>query len=93
MVTCMGFIDTCPTTAEFWKSHLDNSHVTAQMPQVMKLVKIMLLAPSGSVENERSFSDMIILKDDKRNSLGEQHLNDSMRAWRLLWLTSHMRLL
>ncbi|BDA46927.1 hypothetical protein COCOBI_09-3800 [Coccomyxa sp. Obi] len=39
-------------------------------------------APTGSVENERSFSDMNYLKDDKRNCLGEQHLNASMRGWR-----------
>lgn len=42
----------------------------------------MLLAPTGSVENERCFSDMNFLKDDRWNSLGEDHLNDSMRGWR-----------
>ena len=83
MESCMRFpSDACPTTAEFWKSHLQNDAITARMPEIVKLVRIMLLAPTGSVENERSFSDMNFLKDDKRNSLGEDHLNDSMHGWR-----------
>ena len=40
------------------------------------------MAPTGNVENDRSVSDINYLKDDKRNSLGEDHLNDSMRGWR-----------
>ena len=72
----------CPTTAEFWKSNLQTDAIIARMLEIVKLVMIMLLALTGSKENERSFSDMNFLKDDKRNSLEEDHLNVCMRGWR-----------
>ena len=62
---CIRFpTDACPATAEFWKSSLQNDAITARMPEIKKLVKIMLLAPTVSAENKRSFSDMNFLKDE-----------------------------
>ena len=42
----------------------------------------MLLIPVGSVENERCFSLMNLLKSDLRNRLGEDHLNCCVRVKR-----------
>jgi len=74
--------DSVPSTADFWCRSLQNGAVKHRMPEVAKLAEIMLLAPTGSVENERSFSDMNFIKDDRRNSLGEKHLNACMKGWR-----------
>lgn len=41
----------------------------------LKMAKIVLVFPVGSVENERIFSTMNIVKDELRNCLGENHLN------------------
>ena len=79
--------DACPTTAEFWKSKLQNDAITTRMPEIVKLVKNMLLAPTGSVENERSFSDIDFLKDDKRNSLGRGAF-ECLHAWLALQIPS-----
>ena len=74
--------DYVPSTADFWCRSLQNGVVNPRMPEVAKLAEIMLLAPTGSMENERSFSDMNFIKNDRRNSLGEKHLNACMKGWR-----------
>ena len=42
----------------------------------------MLLIPTGSVENERSFSDVTLLKSKIRNRMEEEHLNACHRVRR-----------
>ena len=46
------------------------------------MAKIVLVFPVGSVENERIFSTMNIVKDELRNCLGENQLNVCVRMFR-----------
>jgi hypothetical protein len=49
-------------------------------PNIAKVVKMILVMPHGSVENERQFSNMNIIKDEGRSRLGQIHLNAAARS-------------
>lgn len=72
------------TSGAFWATQLRNYVLSSAISAFALLVhaQIMLLIPVGSVENERSFSDVNLLKSSIRNRLDEQHLNACHRVRR-----------
>lgn len=67
---------------EFWATQLTHELLVQTFSAVAILVQIMLLIPIGSVENERCFSLMNLLKNELRNRLDENHLNCAVRVKR-----------
>jgi hypothetical protein len=63
------------STKEAWKNIFVSPAVSKHMKSFCLLAKIMLCMPVTSVENERSFSLMNLLKDEKRNRMGSELLN------------------
>jgi hypothetical protein len=62
-------------TKEAWKNIFTSPAVSKHMKNYCVLARIMLCMPVTSVENERQFSLMNLLKDEKRNRLGSRVLN------------------
>lgn len=69
------------TVAELWQ-HIDHTSDGRRVTEYAKLARLYATLPSGSVDNERSFSIMNIVKNALRNRLGTPHLNASMRNFR-----------
>ena len=69
-------------SAEFWSDQLNHELLMETIIAISVLVQLMLLIPMGSIENERCFSLMNLLKSDLRNRLGEDHLNCCVRVKR-----------
>lgn len=65
-----------------WQSILTDKILRSEISEFCKLAEILLCIPIGSVQNERAFSQMNLIKSDLRNSLGPKHLNACMRARR-----------
>ena len=55
------------------------------MPNIMLLVQVMLLMPVGSVDCERTFLVMNLIKNDQRNKLKAAHLNCCVMVKRCRW--------
>jgi hypothetical protein len=53
----------------------------ADSSEFVKLALIMLIIPVSSMQAERLFSCTNFLKNDRRNRLGENHLNDCVRLF------------
>ena len=62
------------STAECWKKAITIECIKKHLRSYCKLVKVSLVLPS-SVENERHFSLMKLLKDATGNRMGTQLLN------------------
>ena len=69
-------------TKASWMSILADRYLREEISEFCKLANIMLCIPIGSVQNERCFSQMNLIKSDLRNRLGHQHLNAAMRIRR-----------
>lgn len=67
---------------EIASSALLSTRLVAWCLKWLKMAKIVLVFPVGSVGNERIFSTMNIVKDVLRNPLGESHLNVCVRMSR-----------
>ena len=50
----------------------------ANVPNWCIVAEIFMVLPVGSVENERLFLQMELVKDDLRASLGDEHLNTAL---------------
>jgi hypothetical protein len=64
--------------ARVFKSETQLHHIRS----FAELAKIALTTPTGSVENERSFSLMNYVKNERRNKLGPEALNAICRIKR-----------
>jgi hypothetical protein len=62
-----------------WR-HLSGPFGVASFPEYIKLAKIALTTVGGSVEEERTFSALNLMKSLTRNRLQENHLNCTLRA-------------
>ena len=69
-------------TKTAWQGIFSNLCVREEISEFCKLAEILLCMPIGSVQNERAFSQMNLIKSDLRNKLGPQHLNAAMRVRR-----------
>lgn len=67
------------TTQQLWL-FLDTTNITEAMGEYARLAHLVLSLPIGSVECERVFSHMNLLKSSIRNLMGEDYLNMSMRV-------------
>lgn len=66
--------------------HIDKDvAVSARISELQKLAHVLLSLPASSCEPERSFSQMALLKDAKRNRLKAEHLNVCMRLAKSRW--------
>jgi len=63
------------TTAEFWHSVRSNVDLRHKLSAFVTLADIALVQVPGSVEEERLFSKLNFIKDERRNRLDEEHLN------------------
>jgi hypothetical protein len=73
---------TADSTKLAWQSILQNKFLAREISQFCILAQIFMCIPIGSVQNERAFSQMNLIKSDLRNSLKEKHLNVAMRVRR-----------
>ena len=62
-----------------WAQTLSARHRYSDMSEYLKLAQIMLMCSAGSVENERLFSCMNLVKSKTRNALKSEHLNACLR--------------
>ena len=62
-------------TAQFWHSIRSTVDLRNKVSEWCKLASIALVQVPGSVEEERLFSKLAYIKDERRNSLDEQYLN------------------
>lgn len=69
------------TVSELWSS-ITNTSDERKVTEYAKLARLYATLPSGSVDNERGFSIMNLLKNNLRNRLGTDHLNASTRNLR-----------
>ncbi len=67
-------------TAYVW-AFIMKSSLKGDISQFVKLAIIMLIMPVSSVPAESLFSCMNFIKNDRRNRLGEQHLNTAVRLF------------
>ena len=72
---CMHIKD----TQTLWVNIDNDISVSSRISEIQKLAHVLLSLPASSVEPERSFSQMALLKDCKRNRLLPKHLNTCMR--------------
>jgi hypothetical protein len=63
----------------FWRILTRSSEFTAKCSEYLKLGEISMVMVPGSVEDERIFSWLKIIKTPLRNRLAEQHLNCCVR--------------
>lgn len=70
------------STRDAWKGIFTSPAVSKHMQAYCVLAKIMLCTPVTSVENERQFSLMKLLKDERRNRMGPELLNCLSRVKR-----------
>ncbi len=70
------------STKDAWEAIFTSPAVSKHMPAYCTLAKIMLCVPVTSVENERQFSLMKLLKNEKRNRMGPELLNCLSRVKR-----------
>lgn len=63
------------STRDLWKNIFVSPAVSKHMRSYCVLAKVMMCLPVTSVENERQFSLMNLLKNEMRNSLGQEHMN------------------
>ena len=76
------------TTQEFWHTISSSVDHREQLSEWCKLAGIAQVQVPGSVEEERVFSTLNYIKDERRNRLDERHLNVSLvlasqRLWSL----------
>ena len=69
-------------TASAWARAIANPASSRHLSEYIKLAKFMLSSPATSVENERQFSLMKLLKSTTRNRMGPQLLNGLCRIQR-----------
>lgn len=70
------------TTEQLWL-HVDSDiAVSSRISEIHTVAHIVLSMPASSVNNERAFSLMSIIKDALRNKMGPHHLNCTMRIAR-----------
>ena len=62
----------------FWASFLDTVD-PARFPNIIKLIRMVLVIPSGTVYSERSFSVMNHIKSPSSSSMSVGHLEDRLR--------------
>ena len=62
-------------TAQFWHSINSTVDLRNKVSEWCKLASIALVQVPGSVEEERLFSKLAYIKDERRNSLDGEHLN------------------
>eukprot|EP00884_Botryococcus_braunii_P005034 jgi/Botrbrau1/14531/Bobra.0235s0003.1 len=62
-------------------AYLSKAGEGRDISEFVKLTVIMLIITVSSVQAERLFSCMNFLKNDRRNRLGENHLNDCVRLF------------
>jgi hypothetical protein len=62
-------------------AYLSKAREGRDVSEFVKLAVIMLIIPVSSVQAERLFSCMNFVKNDRRNRLGENHLNDCVRLF------------
>jgi hypothetical protein len=69
-----------PSTA--WATISKAFNMRRHIPEFLKLAQIMLVSPATSVDNERQFSLMKLLKSPIRNRMGPEMLNSLCRIKR-----------
>lgn len=69
-------------TETHWKRVDNDEFIACKISQFQTVAHIVMSMPSSSVECERSFSLMALLKDGRRNRLLSNHLNACMRFGR-----------
>mmetsp|Transcript_17773 Transcript_17773/g.49622 ORF Transcript_17773/g.49622 Transcript_17773/m.49622 type:complete len:161 (-) Transcript_17773:91-573(-) len=62
-------------TSEFWASISCNVDLNAKISEFVKLAHIALVQVPGSVMEERLFSKLAFIRNERRNSMKEEHLN------------------
>eukprot|EP00884_Botryococcus_braunii_P016512 jgi/Botrbrau1/3544/Bobra.0078s0001.1 len=62
-------------------AYLSKAGERSDISEFVKLAVIMLIIPVSSVQAERLFFCMNFLNNDRRNRLGENHLNDCVRLF------------
>ena len=62
-----------------WAVADKSTNCSMRMPETMKLVRLIMCISVGSVQNERRFSQMTLIRSKTRNSLHQAHLNVCMR--------------
>ena len=67
---CLG-----KSTAAFWESVNSCVDLNLKISEWVKLAHIGLVQVPGSVEEERLFSKLAYIRDERRNRLEEEHLN------------------
>ena len=65
-----------------WQGIISSSFLNEHISKFCKLAEIPLCIPIGSVQNERAFSQMNLIKSTLRNKLGPKHSNAAIRAKR-----------
>ncbi len=70
-----GFAARGDSTADCWNIALSKDVVRKHIQSYCKLAIVARVLPSTSVENERHFSLMALLKDARRNRMGPEMLN------------------
>jgi hypothetical protein len=66
-------------TEHVWTCLNSSTAYVDDISEYFTLAELVMTIPIGSVENERDFSKMNLIKTDLRNRLGEKHLNTCMR--------------
>jgi hypothetical protein len=69
-------------TKTVWHIILRDKFPRREISEFCKLAEIFLCIPIGSVQSERAFAQMNLIKTDLRNRLGSAHFNVAMRARR-----------
>lgn len=66
---------------EFWTVTFSTDMFAEFLPNFARLAQVLLVLPMTSVENERHFSLMAFIKNNKRNRMLEPHLNICTRLF------------
>ena len=86
MVSRVGYYssgaDSAAGTKLLWQDALLRNVTKTRLSEYCKLAHVLLCLPVGSVENERAFSLMNLVKSPVRNKLQEEHLNVCCRLKR-----------
>ena len=74
-----------PTTT-LWQEVSQEPASASSIPEFIRLAQLVMVIATGSVEDERTFSDMNFIKNDLRSRLDEPHLNVCMRLFACYWM-------
>jgi hypothetical protein len=72
---------------EFWRRLHGNAYLRHNISEFFVLAEIGLTLIPGSVEAERTFSNVSYIKNKQRNRLQEEHLDECVRMFSQQWYT------